>query len=224
MADSTNDRPGRTDDATVVVYHDPTREQGAPVEPEEQAAEVVQPLPVFVTVGSSPLAREVPMHTLPAHVQRAERDFVARGVHVAHQTTAGELAESMVVRCKQCIHFDPEAWQKVKRAAEASGQKEKLLELNVIRGMIEQSQNVKLREMHDLAGDGSLDLEHALNSIGICRALTEHDKEEVFVHPMSTCPADRPFFFQLKRDLASRKSGASAYDWILKRAQGGPER
>jgi hypothetical protein len=214
-------KPGRGEDATAVVYHDPTRDRGAPVEPEEQAAEVVQPLPTFVTIGSSALARDVPMHKLPAHVQEAARGFLARQAHVAHQTTAGELAESMVVRCQGCRHFDHDGWLRVKREAEASGEPDRLLELNVIRGMMESSQNIHLRDMHDLAGNGSLDLEHALNSIGVCHALSEHHRDTIFVHPLSTCPADGPFLFQPKREL--RKAGEDAYDWILRRAEG-PER
>lgn len=220
MAES--QRPGRdSDGVNAVVYHSPEREKGAGVEPEEQAAEVVQAVPIVVTVGSSPMARDVPMTSLPKAIQKAAMTLHG---HIAHQTTAGELAASMRIRCGGCRHFDPEGWQKVKREAEASFDRDRLLELNVIRGLVERSENAHLREMHDLAGDGSLDLEHALNSLGLCRALTEHLKEAIFTHPVATCPDDQPFFFEPKRELRARRDAASAYDWLLTRAEKGPER
>jgi hypothetical protein len=219
MTDPT--KPGRGTETTTVVYHDPTRERGAPVEPEQQAAEVVQPIETFVTIGRSHLARDIPMHTLPQAVQEAA--MVAKThAHIAHQTTAGELAQSVAARCMNCVHFDHDWWMRIKRDAEDSGDKDRLFDLNIARGMLGTTGNAKVHEMHD-DGSGDIDLEHALNSLGICKALTDHFKDHVITHPLSSCPADAPFAFKAKRSLAERRAVANAYDWILQSAQrGGP--
>jgi hypothetical protein len=73
--------------------------------------------------------------------------------------------------------------------------------------------------------DGSLDVEAALASLGTCHALTEHENELVFVHPLAGCPAEvrtltAPFGFFEDREKTDKR-GVSLYDTILQKANGG---
>lgn len=215
MAEPT--RPGRTDETSVVVYHGEEDVEGEPIEPEQQAAEVVQPMKTLVTIGGRAMAQDVALSSLPEQVQQAARQQQG---HIVHETTAGELATSTLHRCMHCRFFDQAGWTGILKAAQASGDKMKLHELNGIRGMIAENMDVNLRDSHDLDKAGDLDLEHALNSLGVCRALTEHMHEEIIVHPTSSCPDDQPFFFKPRGGLAAAKAATSGYDWIMRRAQG----
>lgn len=210
-------KPGRGDVPAVVVWHGERTEEGDVIEPEEQLAEVVQPIKTVVTIGNRAMAQDVDLASLPEAVQRAAQQQQG---HIAHQTTASELALSTIHRCTNCIHFDQGGWLKIVKEVNGSGDKVRQGELNSIRGMIAENMNVQLIESSALDQGGDIDLEHALKSLGICRALTEHDHETVIVSPISSCPDDRPFFFQPKSGNAQKKAAHAGYDWILRRAQG----
>jgi hypothetical protein len=212
--DSTNDRPGREDRPTVVVYHG---EGDEPIEPEEQVAEVVQPIKPLITLGNSHMAEDVPLESQPSYV----REAAARATtHIAHQTSAGELAQSVLQRCQFCQHFDPVGWGRLIRRAEASGDKRLLQALNEVRGEVAMALQINpiAAEQHDLDQSGDIDLEHALKSLGICKALTEHFKEDILVMPINPCAM--PDFFKAKPELEARRAASSGFDWIMRRAQG----
>lgn len=214
---SNNPAPGRTDQPQIVVYHGEESFDGDPIEPEEQVAEVVQPVKPIVTLGNSHMAEDVPLASQPQFV----RDAAARlTTHIAHQTSAGELAASVLQRCQSCVHFDPVGWGRLIRRAEASSDKRLFQALNEVRGQLVEALQINpaAAERHDLDQSGDVDLEHALKSLGLCKALTEHFKEDVLVMPINPCA--QPEFFRARPELESRRATAGGYDWILRAAQG----
>lgn len=213
---SKNSNPGRGSEPTVVVYHGPEAEDGSPLEPEEQAAEVVQPIDAVVTLGHGAMRSDVP-------IPRELQDLAANQQgHIVHTATAGELAASVRERCKNCVHFNQAGWGRLLREAEASGDKQRLSELNNIRAAIAENMQVSLDGQHDLDKSGDIDLEHALKALGFCGALTEHLKETIIVSPIGACP-DGFNFFKPKKGREAQKAASSGYDWILNRAAGKKE-
>lgn len=212
-------RPGRGSEPSVVVYHGDRTPEGDPIEPEEQVAEVVQPIQPLITLGGGPMREDVPLDSLPPEIQRLA---ATRTAHIAHQTSAGELAASVLTRCGNCCHFDGQGWSGFIRRAEASGDKRLWQALNEVRGelMSALGTNLKLSEQHDLDHSGDPDLEHALKSLGLCRALTEHFKEDIIVLPINPCSQIE--FFKPRKELEAKRAASSGYDWVMRRAQRGP--
>jgi hypothetical protein len=195
-------RPGRTDEATVVVYHGEEALDGSgQIEPEEQLAEIVQPMPALVTIGNGPMREDVPLESLPPEIQRLAG---MQQAHIAHQLSAGELADSSRTRCAGCTFFDQQSWAKIVRDAESAGQKDQLLELNMT---------------HAFCNEQGIDL----YTLGICKALTEHLKETHITAPLGSCPDDQPFFFKPRKELDARRLREAGYDWIMNRAAKGPK-
>jgi hypothetical protein len=213
-----NDKPGRGDDPSVVVWHGEESVDGDPIEPEEQLAEVVQPVKALVTLGHGPMREDVPLASLPQEVQELMRNKMA---HIAHQTSAGELARSVLQRCQNCEHFDPVGWAGFIRRANASSDNRLWQALNEIRGELAAQLGLDptLSDPHDLDQSGNIDLEHALKALGLCKALSEHFKDDIIVMPINPCAM--PDFFKAKP--GAKRSAASGYDWILRRAQGRPQ-
>lgn len=219
MADplNRNPAPGRLDVPTTVVYHGEESFDGDPIEPEEQRAEVVQPIQPLITLGNKHMAEDVPLATQPGFVREAAARAQA---HIAHQTSAGELASSVLQRCQCCVHFDPVGWGSLLRRAEASGDKRLFQGLNEVRAQIAEALQIDptAAARHDLDQSGDVDLEHALKSLGLCKALSEHFKDDILVMPINACA--QPEFFKPKRELEARRAAASGYDNILFRAAG----
>jgi hypothetical protein len=136
-------------------------------------------------------------------------------------------AKALMGLCKRCIHFDNPSWRRHIAENEIADAMEDRLELNKMRAYLMETQSIELQDAH-ASMDGDMDVEHALHSMGICRAMTEIYRERCVVHPLGGCPpADQPGphgedlskLFK-PRDAEAVKSGASKYDAILRAAQG----
>lgn len=147
----------------------------------------------------------------------------AMRTQIIAETTIGEIANQIRHKCKDCKHFDQPAMVKMIQKAGASGDKRLHQGLNEIRAALLQSQNASLTQMHEGA-DGDLDVEHALASMGYCRALSDKLNDLIVVHPMAGCPEDTitpqsPHGLFQARSRASEKDASAAYDKLLNLAR-----
>lgn len=217
MANS--EKPGRSSETAVVVYHGEETVDGDPIEPEEQAAEVVQPISTMVTIGNGSMRTDVDMRTMPREIQEMARNKMG---HIVHTMSAGELARSAMEKCAHCLYFNHEKWNRLLANVETGGDQLKLVDLNVARShAAEMFQISDFGDKH--VGTDGMDLEHALKSFGICDALTEHMNDLIIVTPMSSCPDDQPYFFKPRKNLEDRRNRVTGHDWIMRRAQGRPQ-
>lgn len=139
---------------------------------------------------------------------------------VAIQGNVGMFANGLRTMCSMCKHFDQHAWTEMKRRME--GSKEGVQMLNVMRAGMLDTGNARFDNMHQ-DPDGGVDLEHALSFMGVCRALTEHYREPITVHPIGGCPDEvctqlAPEGFFQPTDPQQKVANA-AYDQIMRNAQ-----
>lgn len=179
--------------------------EGDKLEPEEQAAARILTGTAPLTHGTTKLAGNIPMQ-------------------VIGETTVGDLARTFRRQCRTCKHFDHDNWVRILRTKALSEVRTDQEELNKLRAGLLQTQNASVHDMH-LGQDGDIDIEHALASLGICRALTETLNDAIIVHPLSSCPDDvitptSPDGFYQAKDDHQDKEAASAYDLILRKAMG----
>jgi hypothetical protein len=131
----------------------------------------------------------------------------------------------MSALCGSCKHFDNEEFVTTINAADNPlATMEQRKAVNDIRAGLLQTQNAKLGEMHS-GQDGDMDVEQALRACGFCRALTEHYKEPIGVHPLSRCPGEvrsdtRPVGFYQPKDRSAQRLGAKNYDAVMNQAAG----
>lgn len=201
-----------SDDKIIIVpaTHAP---DGSPLEPEERPAMVR-------TETQSPLAL----------------GGVETGAGVAtfidHETTAGVLAETYRNRCATCMHFSIPAWRNLRRRLDTSSNMDHRKFVNEVRAAVEQMLPENERERHVDPQTGDLDLEHALDSFGLCGAITEilsaEQKEltPALQLPEGGCPENNSpggtFLGALyqPRDVAADRAASQAYDKILRMAEG----
>ena len=147
-----------------------------------------------------------------------------------------EFAGGIRRQCGQCRHFDRETWLQMRHAIEAS---EDILvrdELNGLRAHFLTSPDDTFINLHE-GMDGDLDVEHAISSMGLCRAYTAYLKcpegEEVIVHPVGVCPEKLgdlwpdspdaalvlPILYE-PRNHDTRKQADQAYDALMNAASG----
>ena len=189
------------------VTHSP---DGKPLEPEERPAQRV------LGVAVAPTGHIVPGQPVTIGVPTT----------INIEGTAGEFAQGFRHQCQSCIHFSPAAWQTLRAKWENSPDLIERKFVNGIRGMLLSSGNAQLAERH-MGQDEELDVEHALQAMGLCRALTEifSDHYRQFapqiIHPLGGCPAqpgpsgeDLTQLFTPKNRQAAR-AGAQAYDAVL---------
>jgi hypothetical protein len=147
-----------------------------------------------------------------------------------YETTAGELALNMRFRCGACVHFNVKRWRDFRRECEWSGDAEKRQWVNEFRFAIEQAMPAGEREKH-LDASGELDIEHAMDSMGLCDALTEewsrlaNDAWPVVMCALAGCPDTDPWGRKQAapfraRDRAADRAAAAAYDALLGMARG----
>lgn len=194
---------------------------GQKIEPEQAPAVVSRDLTVPMTFNTGApivLPGEASPLTLPGSY-----DF---------ETTAGEVAEAMRHKCGTCRHFDVVGWRKLRRQLEWSSDMNHRVFVNNIRASLEQYLPENERARHQDAQTGELDLEHALDACGLCRAQTEiKSKEEHELHPVLVfadcgCPNEKtPAGVDLSnlyqpRDRAADRDAAQAHDKVLRIAQG----
>lgn len=193
----------------IPATHD---EGGAKLEPEERPMErrlVADGLPISLNTSGP--------HLTQPPVARLQHDTV-----VTIEGTVGEFAHGLRHLCASCTYFDNELWMKRKREWE-TGDISLRKQLNVLRGMLLESQNATIQEMHRGADD-DMDVEHALNSLGICRALSEIQQDDIIMHPLAGCPDfahdahGNSLYKPKNREMAQRST--EVYDAIMKAALG----
>lgn len=138
------------------------------------------------------------------------------------QGTVSQFANGLRTMCAECVHFDPGAWER--RKAQLEGSKEGVNQLNNMRWALIQEGLGPAEGMH-VTQENEVDLEHAIAFLGVCRALTEHKRDETYVHPMSGCPDEvctptHPDGFFETRNYETRRAGDAAYDDVMRKAQG----
>ncbi|MFZ2152135.1 MAG: hypothetical protein WAV09_03445 [Minisyncoccia bacterium] len=192
--------------------------KGEKLEPEEQIArrEVVMEAPVKLGNGAAG-GRQVGV--IPSKI--------------VTEQSAGVQAVAMRSLCGNCVHFANEKWIKDLAAADAPDSPiEKRRAVNQIRAAILQTQSPAISDA-STGQDNDLDIEHALRTLGYCKALYvflrntgKNDQEAVtLVHPSSTCPEDvrkelpPDGFFEFASPEAKKIANAN-YDRVMKMAQG----
>lgn len=144
-------------------------------------------------------------------------------MQVSIEMSAGEIAAGFSSPCMLCKNFDTKAWREYFRFL--SSNVDGIRVLNAFRAAIAGSGNAAVRERH-VGQDGDVDVEHALQALGICHPLTETMGEPAIVYPVATCPefvpgTNNPFpkcFVPKTSD--DEKVSAAAFDSIMRAAQG----
>lgn len=187
------------------VTHDPV--DGTKLEPEQQTVSRV-------------------LSTAPSEASSRQTGQIYGSLptEIVAQTTVAELAQGIKRLCKDCKHYDNPSLQKAIKGAERSPDLVKRDGINQIRAHLLATQNAVIGQVHD-DGQGDVDVEAALASLGVCRALTELDQELVAVHPLASCPAEvvtptSPHGLFQARDRETTKAQAIAYDTLMGKARG----
>lgn len=153
---------------------------------------------------------------------------------VAH-AQASELAAAKGRQCYGCRWWHHEQWlQSVRDAEGPLGTHEDRQAINDVRAALLGGGGAKLSTEYPDRDEGGPDVEVALHAMGICGALTEHEravdpemgpKEWVVTFPTASCPLSvvtptQPYGFFKPRDAeADRMMGANR-DAVLFRAAG----
>jgi len=189
------------------VHTGPYAPTGERIEPEQQPAQRV-----LVT-------------EFPTGMQGTNQQIGAVKGEIIYDVTVGEAAKQARHPCISCRNFDRRAWRKlyIHWSNPATSIEERKL-LNGIRTALLETENAKISDRH-AALDGDMDVEHALSVLGVCRPLTEINKDPVIVYPTGGCPADvctptSPDGLWVAKDLDAEKMGSSVFDNIMNTAQG----
>ncbi len=147
------------------------------------------------------------------------------GQIVTAQVAAGEMAQTVSHLCGTCKWFDNDEFVKVIKEADSPlADMEQRRAVNAIRAGLLDTNNGKLGEMHS-GLDGDMDVEQALRACGFCKALTEHYKEPIGVHPLSRCPAEvrsatAPHGYYKAKNRSALRVAGSNYDKVMQTAAG----
>lgn len=194
---------------------------GAPLEPEERPASVLSPSRTPLSLG------------LPGQVKQFEVEPLTMAVEAEYEVTAGDLATRLRKRCVTCAHFDNPGWLKLKHAYEHSTRLDDRQFIHDIRATV--ASVVGADEEFPLAPEVEEgEVERALASCGICRAISEiyskytpGDPYYMVVYSMAGCPDETKGpggedLTQLykPRDRAAARAAGKAQDVILRMAQG----
>lgn len=131
---------------------------------------------------------------------------------------AGIFAEDLRTKCCNCAHFDNPGFLLAKRRLESTAEGRR--ELNNLRAALLDTGNMAVRDMH-ADEEGDMNAEHALSTMGLCRAWGEIQKDEVAVHPLANCPSEQNLF--KARGVEADRRGSMAYDSIMRAADGEAE-
>lgn len=200
--------PATTDPAT-----------GEKLEPEERPAEIRNYTAMPLVMGSD-----------PRNVSFAGPSLTVRGV-VSVDMVAGEVADALRKRCADCRHYDRKAWMHLYRQWRV-GSYEEQQKLNALRATASSVGDEDYRQKHMDAEQGEVDVEHAIQDMGICHALTDYwskilgRNEEMLFAPECGCPdefgPDNTYLGRLfmPRDGGAAKRGAQQYDKVMQAAAG----
>lgn len=190
----------------VVVYPTKRDEEGKQIAPEEVPAERVLKIDVPLMSGGKQVG-------------------VLGAGEVRMAGTAIEFASGFRNRCQLCQWFDNKLFREIKTQMEASTDKEVRQVLNNLRASICASEHEGVNHRSETR-TLDLDVEHALNLMGYCHALTEVYNAPCFVHPLGGCPdypgpngEDLSTLFRPASNDAD-KIGTAGYDSIMLGAAG----
>jgi hypothetical protein len=189
-------------DTKIEVASLPFNERGEKLEPEEQPAKLTQS-------GSAPVALA---GTLTGSMP----------ISIEQHLSAGALAATVRDPCGTCKHFDRTAWHKHVRFLGSSYNGKQML--NNIMAELIATQNVSVQDLHRSPIDNDFDTQHAVNSMGVCRVLSEVHNDLVAVHPLGVCPpemrsAPMPRGFYVPVDKDTERAGSAAFDKIMEMAR-----
>ena len=181
---------------------------GSPREPEEAPAARVILTDAEVSNGAS---AETPSGSIPASI--------------VLESTAGEMATGFRYTCMNCKHFNAHAWSRLHQAWRmAPNDSIDAQQLNAIRAGLLTTQNADLASLHN-DGQNYLDVEGAVQALGVCEPLSEIDGDIIIVHPLGGCPEMvrspmKPQGLFDARDLDAEKRGSAVFDGLMRKAQG----
>jgi hypothetical protein len=187
------------------VTSEPKTDAGTPAEPEDQTVARILTTDADVNAGNlkaGPIAASVVLKVPVTQFTRAMR-----------------------YNCMLCKHFDNKAFVTIfERADHPAAPIQLRTDMNKIRGALLTTENASLEEMHG-GGDGDMDVEQAIRSLGLCHALEAAAEDYVIVHPLSMCPDEvitpsQPNGLFQPKDVESERIGEKVYDDIMRRAQG----
>jgi len=183
------------------ITSQPVHEDGTKVEAEEQTVSRILTTDVETNVGGG----------------------IAGSIVVSKNVA--EFAQLARSTCGLCRHFDNESFVSFLRKADSPAAPMHVREgVNSMRANLLQTQNASLNAMHS-GMDGDMDVEHAIGTLGFCRALRDIAGDDVVVHPLSSCPpetidASRPAGLFSPKDRDSERIGDAAYDALMNKAAG----
>lgn len=144
--------------------------------------------------------------------------------NIVMDTTVAEMVPGMRRPCFSCKHFDRRNWKELFRLwSEPTAPIEKRRELNAIRAALLETNNAEIQHRHD--SEEGMMVEHAISTLGICRPLTEIDKNPVIVYPKACCPAnlitaDKPHGLYEPKNKDNERMGSQTFDNLMKAARG----
>lgn len=190
---------------------------GTKLEPEQQAVQHIfeGAAPVGVGAGLDIVDGDGARGSMPLEI-------------IAH-STAQQTARSVSALCANCKWWSNEAWRRMLANAErpdaspAERHSVREIRAQILLHMPEADKHV--------GDDGDYDVEHAMQSMGLCPALKEFYKtkgepeEPVAMWPTAGCPTetctpDKPMGLFLPRDGDARKASAANFDAVMQRAAG----
>lgn len=189
---------------------------GRKLEPEEQPVVNVITTSVAATHGGVETGRSLPAQIL------------------AH-SSASEMASAKGRQCYGCRWWHHEEWLRTVRDAEGPlGTHEDRQTINDVRGALLQGGGARLSSEYPDQVEGGPDVEVALHAMGICGALTEHEratdpamgpKEWVVTFPTACCPLSvvtptAPYGFFKARDAEAERMMGANRDAVLFQAAG----
>lgn len=142
-------------------------------------------------------------------------------ISISVEMPAHELAIGMSQPCFSCRHFDQKAWYEYRRSREATVDGRE--EMARYKAELVRSTNAA-PTVDPVSGD--VDVEFALQSMGVCRPLTEACGEVTIVYPVSTCPANLPKTGEpfprcyVPRTSDDARQSTATFDRIMRTAQG----
>lgn len=189
-------------DPKIEISPLPFDENGAKIEPEQQPAKITHDGSIPTALGGATVG------ALPVSIEQ--------------HLSAGALAATVRDPCGTCKHFDRTAWHKHVRFLQSSYAGKQML--NNIMAELIVSQNVSVQDLHRSETDGEFDTNHAVQSMGICRVLSEVHNDLVAVHPLGVCPPEmrsfqRPRGMYVARDADMDRAGSAAFDAVMTAAQ-----
>jgi len=190
------------------IQHHSAADDGSKIEPEQQPAQRVIEADGEVEMRSGGVVGSMP-------------------VRIISDMTAGSLAMVVRSRCRTCKNFDRTSWRKmVRKADEVDAPAIEKASAMMVRDALLMTDNADVIDANTVSPtEPDFDVEAALNSMGICHALTEFKRDLIVVHPLSGCPTEvatpeRQEGFYTPRSNEAERLAQAKYDEVMRAAQG----